>query len=118
MLDSKMEVKIHNILVDYGVPFQEEYEFADLKSSSHRALRFDFACFDDEGQLDFLIEAQGVQHYKPVAKFGGARGLHRQQYNDGLKKQYCLKHNIRLVCIPYYDENKITYDYIMKAAGY
>lgn len=118
MRSSKMEVKIYNILTDYGIPFEEEYTFPDLQSSSGKKLRFDFACFDDDGNLDFLIEAQGIQHYQPVARFGGARGLHRQQYNDSLKKQYCIRNNIRLVVIPYYDENKLSYDYIMRGAGY
>nr|DAG48645.1 MAG TPA: hypothetical protein [Caudoviricetes sp.] len=34
------------------------------------------------------------------------------------KREYCAKHNIKLVLIPYWDEGKITFDYIMKAAGY
>lgn len=118
MRDSQMEIRIYDILTDAGLPFEEEYEFPDLVSSSGRHLRFDFAVFTDEGDLDFLIEAQGIQHYRPIKKFGGSRGLYRQQYNDTLKRRYCLEHNIRLISIPYYDENKITYDYIMKAAGY
>lgn len=40
MLASNLEVKIHNILADYGVPFEEEYEFDDLIASSGRHLRF------------------------------------------------------------------------------
>jgi hypothetical protein len=35
-----------------------------------------------------------------------------------LKREYCKKHNITLVVIPYWDEARITFDYIMKAAGY
>lgn len=118
MRDSSGEIKIYNILTDAGLPFEEEYEFSDLVSSSGRHLRFDFAVFDDYGELDFLIEFQGKQHYTAVKKFGGSRGLYRQKYNDILKRKYCLKHNIKLVSIPYYDENKLSYDYIMKAAGY
>lgn len=118
MLASNGETKIHNILTDYGVPFAEEYEFDDLISSSGKHLRFDFAVFDDDGNLDFLIEMQGEQHYKPIARFGGRKGLHRQQYNDNLKRRYCQQHHIKLVAIPYYDENKLSYDYIMRAAGY
>lgn len=118
MRDSAGEVKIYNILKDSGIPFIEEYEFADLVSSSGRPLRFDFAIFDEFGELDFLIEFQGKQHYSSVSKYGGARGLHRQQYNDTLKRKYCLKNRIKLVTIPYYDENKLSYDYIMTAAGY
>ena len=54
----------------------------------------------------------------PKAKFGGLSGLRKQQYNDMQKRLYCEKHNINLVLIPYWDEGKINYDYIMKAAGY
>lgn len=118
MRDSTGEIKIYNILTDAGIPFEEEYEFPDLVSSSGRHLRFDFAVFDDYGDIDFLIEFQGRQHYTSVGKYGGKRGLRRQQYNDLLKRKYCLKNNIKLVSIPYFDEGKISYDYIMKAAGY
>jgi len=38
------------------LPFVEEYTFSDLIASSGKPLRFDFAVFDDEGNLDFLIE--------------------------------------------------------------
>lgn len=118
MRDSTGEVKIYDILDSAGLPFEEEYEFPDLISSSGKHLRFDFAVFDDMGDLDFLIEFQGKQHYTKIAKFGGAKGLHRQQYNDLEKRKYCQKNNIKLVIIPYYDEGKITYDYIMRLAGY
>lgn len=118
MRSSTGEIKIYDILTTAGLPFIEEYEFPDLVSSSGRHLRFDFAVFDDTDELDFLIEFQGRQHYVPVAKFGGSRGVHRQQHNDVLKRKYCLDNNIKLVIIPYFDEGKITYDYIMRAAGY
>lgn len=118
MRSSSGEVKIFNILTDAGLPFEEEYEFPDLKSSSGRSLRFDFCVFDDDGDIDFLLEFNGIQHYQPIPRFGGAKGLHRQQYNDTLKKRYCLKNGLRLVTIPYLDENKLSYDYIMRAAGY
>ena len=118
MRDSSGEIKIYNILTEAGLPFEEEYEFADLVSSSGRHLRYDFAVFSDDGDIDFLIEFQGKQHYMPVGKFGGARGLHRQKYNDILKRRYCLDHNLKLVSIPYYDENKLSYDYILRMAGY
>ena len=118
MRDSQMEIKIYDILTEAGLPFEEEYEFPGLVGKSGRALRFDFAVFTDYGDIDFLIEAQGRQHYVPVGKFGGGRALYYQKYNDTLKRKYCLDHNIKLIAIPYYDEAKINYDYIMKAAGY
>ena len=59
---SRGEIKIHEILEMAGLPFTEEYSFPDLVSSSGRPLRFDFAVFEDDGDLDFLIEYQGIQH--------------------------------------------------------
>ena len=32
--------------------------------------------FDDDGNIDFLIEYQGRQHYEPSAKFGGKKGFY------------------------------------------
>lgn len=118
MRASRGEIKIEDILNEAGLNFQEEYSFPDLLSNSHMPLRFDFAVFDDNGDLDFLIEYQGIQHYAPKSKFGGMAGLRKQQYNDFQKREYCKKHGINLVIIPYFDEAKINYDYIMTAAGY
>ena len=101
-----------------GLSYQEEYSFPDLVSSSGRPLRFDFAVFDDNGDLDFLIEYQGIQHYEAKSKFGGAKGLYQQKYNDNQKRIYCKKHGYMLIEIPYWDEGIMDYDYIMKLAGY
>ena len=117
MNGSKLERRIHDVLVESGVDFIEEYTFDDLVSSSGRKLRFDFCVFDDDGNIDYLIEAQGKQHYQPVKKFGGTRGLYRQNYNDNLKRSYCMKHNIPLVTIPYFEQDKINYQYILRKVG-
>lgn len=118
MRASRGEIKIEEVLKFAGVSFGEEYSFPDLVSSSGRPLRFDFVVFDDEGEIDFLIEFQGEQHYEAKSKFGGAVGLYRQQYNDMQKREYCKKNGYTLVLIPYWDEPRINYDYIMRAAGY
>lgn len=118
MLSSRGEIKIHEILEEAGLDFQEEYSFPDLVSTNGRPLRFDFCVFDDVGDVDFLIEFQGIQHYEPKSKFGGLAGLRKQEFNDMQKREYCAKHNITLVAIPYWDESKINYDYIMRSAGY
>lgn len=80
--------------------------------------RFDFAVFDDDDNLAFLIEFQGKQHYQPVSKFGGNRGFYQQKYNDNLKRRYCALHHIKLVEVPYTDEAYVTYDYLMQKSGY
>lgn len=118
MKASRGEIKIHEILEMNEVNFKEEYEFPGLKAPSGRPLRFDFAVFDDDGNLDFLIEYQGKQHYEAVGKFGGNRGLYQQRYNDNKKRRFCALKGIKLIEIPYTDEAIISYDYIMSRAGY
>ena len=115
MRASRGEIKIEEVLQEAGLVFEEEYSFPDLVSTSGRPLRFDFAVFDDEGDLMFLLEYQGIQHYLPKSKFGGYEGLRKQSYNDMLKREYCKKHNIILIAIPYTDELRVNYDYIMNA---
>ena len=115
MRASRGEITIEEILKEAGLNFKEEYQFPDLISSTGRPLRFDFAVFDDNDNLDFLIEYQGIQHYEPKSKFGGYSGLRKQQFNDMKKREYWRKHNIILVAIPYTDEGRLSYDYIMNA---
>lgn len=115
MKASRGEIKIHEILTAAGLDFKEEYSFPNLVSSSGKPLRFDFAVFDDNGDLEFLIEYQGIQHYEAKSKFGGISGLRKQQYNDMRKREYCRQHDIILIAIPYVDEGRLNYDYIMNA---
>ncbi|MCD8210323.1 MAG: hypothetical protein LUC37_02135 [Prevotella sp.] len=118
MRASRGEIKIEEILERSDLHYAEEYTFPDLRSPIGNLLRFDFAVFDDDGNLDFLIEFQGIQHYKPKDKFGGIAGLRKQQHYDMLKREYCEEHNIKLILIPYWDMGKMNYDYIMQRAGY
>ena len=76
MLASRGEIRIHEILESNGLNFKEESTIPGLNSSNGKPLRFDFAVFDDDGNLDFLIEYQGRQHYEASNKFGGRRGLY------------------------------------------
>lgn len=118
MKSSRAEIKIYEILKANEMNFIEEYSIEGLNSSNGRALRFDFAIFDDDGNIDFIIEYQGKQHYEASSKFGGKRGLYQQQFNDNKKRRYCALNNINLIEIPYTEENLISYDYIMHKAGY
>jgi hypothetical protein len=59
MRSSRGEIKIEDILIEAGFNFKEEYSFPDLKSTTGRPLRFDFVVFDDDGNIDFIIEYQG-----------------------------------------------------------
>lgn len=52
-----------------NISFCEQYSFSDLKGDVS-PLKFDFAIFK-KGQLKYLIEFQGKQHYEPIEYFGG-----------------------------------------------
>ena len=60
---SRAEIKIEQILIKAGLNFKQQYSFPDLIGNGGHALRFDFAVFDDNNELEFLIQYQGIQHY-------------------------------------------------------
>ena len=118
MRASRGEITIEEILNYNDLTYIPEYSFEDLNSEKGRPLqlRFDFAVFEDDGSLAFLIEYNGRQHYEPVGQMGGKRGFYQQQHNDNRKKRYCTVKHIPLVVIPYTDENLLSYDYIIDKA--
>lgn len=118
MDSSRGEIRIHEILEEMGIKYKMEYSFAGLTSPNGKPLRFDFVVFDDDNNVDFIIEYQGRQHYEPSSKFGGKRGFYQQVFNDNKKRRFCALHDFKLIEIPYTDEHLINYDYIMKKAGY
>ena len=118
MRSSRGEIKIEEILEMAGLNYQEEYIFPGLNSSNGRPLRFDFAVFDDDGNIDFLIEYQSKQHYEPSAKKKKKKGFYQQKFNDDKKRRFCKMSGYKLIEIPYTEENLIDYDYIMTRAGY
>lgn len=118
MKASRGEIKISELLTLNNMDFEEEYIFPDLISNTGRPLRFDFCVFDDAGDIDFLIEYQGIQHYEAKSIYGGEAGFRKQQQYDIRKRIYCKEHGYTLIEIPYWDESRITFDYIMRAAGY
>ena len=104
---SRGETAIRKILLDNNIPFSTEYTFYDLRGENNKTLRFDFAIFKND-QLYELIEFDGRQHYiGPDATWSQSDSLETIQSRDELKNQYCKKHNIKLVRVPYYNIGKI-----------
>lgn len=60
-------------------------------------------------ELNICIEYQGEQHYRPV-NFGGITDEEAYnnflitQHHDEIKRDYCTKNNIHLICIPYWED--------------
>lgn len=103
---SKGERKIYKILYENYVEFEQEYTFDDLVGVNSGLLRFDFAIFEDKKKtkLKFLIEYDGEFHYRKVYFNDNFKIL---QIHDKLKNEYCIKNNIKLLRIPYWNFNNI-----------
>lgn len=61
-LCSKGELKIEQILKENNVNYAKQYSFKELKGIHNGLLRFDFAVFDENNQISFLLEFDGRQH--------------------------------------------------------
>lgn len=97
-LKSSYEEKIEAILRENNINYKKQYSFDDLRGD-YKKLFFDFAIFDNNNKLKYLIEYNGDQHYKIVEYWGGEeKFLERQRY-DNKKIEYCKKNNIPLIIL-------------------
>lgn len=99
---SKGELIIRDVLKSLDVDFEEQYKFDDC--SDKQQLRFDFAIFKND-KLEALIEFDGIQHYRGWQK--DKEDLRDIKRRDKIKDDYCLKHNLKLVRIPYFKMKNI-----------
>lgn len=96
------EQKIFEILSDKGLYVLEQHRFKDCKYKN--TLPFDFYIPNKNA----CVEYDGEQHFTPV-KFNGisydkAKQLFESnKIRDKIKTEYCEKHKIRLIRIPYWE---------------
>ena len=99
---SKGEDKIEQILKNGNINFQKEVSFKGLVGKKHHNLRFDFAIFNNKGQLVYLIEVDGRKNYEFVKYFHKTiTNFKKQLERDRIKNKYCLVNKIPLIRIPY-----------------
>jgi len=97
------ELRILNWLKNQNINFDHQYKVSDLLGVNGGKLSYDFFL----PQYNLFIEYQGIQHSKPVSKFGGDSQFQIQQEHDKRKREYALNHKINLLEIWYYDINNI-----------
>lgn len=74
-------------------------------------LKFDFKLFIGDNII--LIEFDGVQHFRPIERFGGLEYFQIRKERDEIKNKYCKDNNIPLYRLTYLDfdnhelENKL-----------
>lgn len=100
---SKGERKVESVLKSKEVEYEIQKVYEDLKVRG-KYLPFDFYLPNE----NLLIEYDGIQHFKEVPYFGGAKKLKDQQRRDNLKNKYAEYNGIKLIRIPYtYTEEEI-----------
>jgi mRNA-degrading endonuclease HigB of HigAB toxin-antitoxin module len=98
------EKLIIKYLNENNILYKKEFKFEDLKGVGNGFLRFDFAIFDSDNKLQFLLEYDGLYHYKPKKNI---ESLIKQQEHDKRKNEYCVKNHIKLIRIPYWEFKNI-----------
>lgn len=96
-ISSKGEKQIGMWLDQNDIQYVQQKTFEDCIDK--RKLPFDYYLTE----YNTCIEYQGIQHYKPVDFFGGEKDFLIRQHHDEIKKRYCIKNNINLICIPYWE---------------
>ena len=92
------EKKISEFLNSINIPYIAQYRFDDCKDK--RSLPFDFYLYEN----NICIEFDGLQHYE---QRNGWTDLGLIQYHDKIKNNYCKMHDIRLIRIPYWEQQNI-----------
>jgi hypothetical protein len=102
---SKGETMIERVLRDNNIERIREYKFEDCVYRNK--LPFDFAIINNE-KVTLLIEYDGIQHFEPVAFYGGEKTFKLVQKRDAIKNKYCKENKIPLIRVPYtMDEDMI-----------
>lgn len=103
---SRGNAKISNLLQSWNIKYQPEYRFDDLVSKYNNIpYAFDFAIFDNNDNLQYLIEYQGDIHFKVKPNgWNTEEALKDCQKRDKIKFDYCQNNNIKLYYITYLED--------------
>lgn len=99
---SKGEQKIIKYLSKNNILFIKDKSFDGCIYSIN--LHYDFYLTE----YNICIEFDGIQHYKPVDRFGGVDSYNEQIKKDIIKNNYCKNNEIKLIRIPYWEYDNIN----------
>lgn len=84
---------LYHLLKSNQIPFEYQKSVDDNEYIRHI---FDFVVADK-----FIIEYDGIQHFKPIKYFGGEEAFELQHVKDQMKDEYARKHHYQMIRIPY-----------------
>lgn len=106
MAGSYYSNKVESCLKKHFLVIKEKIFEDCINPKTNYKLRFDFYL----PKYNICLEYDGEQHYKEVDFCNDT--LADRQFRDKIKDDYCLKNNISLIRIPYWDKSKINDQYI------
>lgn len=99
---SKGEFAIMDYLISNDISYIRQYTDTDCKDT--RVLRFDFHI----PEHNTMIEFDGIQHFKPIERWGGDVAFEKIQIRDRIKDSHCIDNNIEMIRIPYFEINNVS----------
>lgn len=84
------------------------YQFNIKQNTTNRYMDFYFTL----NNINYAIEYNGIQHYKPVEFFGGEKAFIEQQERDQFIRSYCNEQNIQLIEISYLLSREEVFKYL------
>lgn len=106
--ESHGEREIRKYLDEYKIKYKPQHKFDDCKFKYK--LPFDFYLPD----YNTCIEYDGLQHFKPVNKWGGEDAFILQQKRDEVKSEYCINKKITLIRINSISKIKVILKTLVK----
>ena len=99
------EREVSKFLDEMGIEYIEQCVLDKCKYIN--SLEYDFYL----PEYNCVIEYMGQQHYEVVtfgsSKEGALQNFKNGQIRDNIKREYCRKHNIRFIEIPYWEYKNI-----------
>lgn len=104
-IKSKGEKYISELLRFFKITYVSQYSFPSFRFETGGVPKYDFAIFNSDGEIVFIIEYHGEHHYKEIPFF--KRPLSQVQFYDFIKSKYCRDNHIPLEIIPYTEFNNL-----------
>lgn len=112
-LASAGENIISSILDKHKIKYEPQKSFDDLRLTKNSFAKFDFFV---EGK--YIIEFDGEQHFKSTGGWSTETHLKKTQENDRIKTEYCIKHDIPIIRIPYTKKDITVSDLLPEETKY
>ncbi len=109
------ELAIENLLKQYAIQYITEKSFPSCIFPTTK----NFARFDFYINNEYLIEYDGIQHFKPTGGWITEDYVFKNQQRDKFKNQWCKDNNIPLIRIPYTHLNNLCIeDLLLKTSSF